>query len=69
MVRPQVIDLLLPASYPNIFTNKFNSVKRICEERFISAESVILDKILNSVSGGGNEPFSKVRADVYPNSL
>jgi hypothetical protein len=72
MVCTQIIDLFIPTSGPNVFTDEFNGIKGFGKHGSIPTQPVIAQPLVNENQGGIREryrPFRKIGPDMHTDSL
>jgi hypothetical protein len=71
MVRPEVVNLLIPARRPEIFTNKLDAFECLEKVWFSVAQSTINahDGMRRTRVERMYVPFGNIRANVHPNCL
>jgi hypothetical protein len=55
MVCTQIIDLFIPTSGPNVFTDEFYGIKGFGKHGFIPTQPVISQPLINEAKGGIRE--------------
>ena len=73
MVCTQVIDLFIPTSGPNIFTDEFNGIKGFGKHGSIPTQPIIKQALINETKGKEirerYRPFRKVGPDMHTDCL